>query len=107
VQKLDGDLVAGQRLTVVLGTGGSAMVFRPVVVTAVPAEKLCWLGSVGPHGLFDGQHCFVLTATADGTHLVQTETFSGLLVGPLTKGLIDRTAEKFAAMNAALKRRAG
>ncbi len=47
-----------------------------------------------------------LTAVANGTRLEQTETFSGLLAGRLTKDVIQETRREFQLMNTAVKRRA-
>ena len=56
-------------------------------------------------GLFDGEHSFLLEEAAGGTRFTQTETFRGMLVPVLGKGLA-ATQEGFQAMNEALKKRA-
>ena len=56
-------------------------------------------------GLFDGRHRFELTPTPAGTHLVQSESFSGVLVRPLRGFLDGGTLAGFRAMNEALRRR--
>lgn len=105
ITRVDGDFREGATIRIVLGTGPDSMVFRPTVLLVRPEQDLCWRGSVWIHGVFDGTHCIHLTAIAGGTHLEQTESFSGLLVGRLTKDVIEETQRKFQAMNTALKQR--
>lgn len=61
--------------------------------------------AAGVAGLFDGRHRFELTGTPQGTHLVQSESFSGLLVRPLRGFLDGGTLAGFEAMNTALRQR--
>ena len=50
-----------------------------------------------------GDHAFELQALpGDRTRFIQSERFSGILVG-LVGGTLDKTEHGFAAMNAALK----
>jgi hypothetical protein len=103
-----GSVQAGQRLTLRMEPpGGRAMTFRPQVTEVVPGEVLEWLGHLGVPGVFDGRHRFELSATPSGTHLVQREEFSGLLVRPLRRSLDGGTRAGFQVMNAALRERAG
>jgi hypothetical protein len=81
------------------------MTFRPQVTEVVPGGVLEWLGHLGVPGLFDGRHRFELTATPSGTHLVQREEFTGLLVRPLRRSLDGGTRAGFQAMNEALRER--
>jgi hypothetical protein len=81
------------------------MKFRPAVLVVRSEQDLCWRGSVLIRGVFDGTHCIHLTAVTGGTHLEQTESFSGLLVGRLTKDVIEETQRNFQAMNTAIKQR--
>jgi hypothetical protein len=85
--------------------GGRAVTFRPQVTTVSPGSALEWLGHLGVPGLFDGRHRFDLIPTDSGTHLIQHETFTGLLVRPLRRSLDTRTRAGFEAMNDALRRR--
>ena len=105
IQRVDGTLAVGARVVIALGDEADRMEFRPVVLDMVPGSVLRWRGSLGPGGLFDGEHSFVLTAEGGGTKLVQSERFSGLLVGRLTEGLLQDTGDSFGAMNSALKAR--
>ena len=105
ITRVDGDFREGETIRIVLGNGPDSMVFKPTVLVVRPEQDLCWRGSVLIRGVFDGTHCIHLTAVTGGTHLEQTESFSGLLVGRLTKYVIDETQRNFQAMNTAVKQR--
>jgi hypothetical protein len=53
-----------------------------------------------------GEHRFVLEAQGEYTRLTQSEHFTGILAGRLTRGIIDETIEAMQQMNRALKVRA-
>ena len=107
IQKLEGELRAGAKLTVkVQPPGRRSATFRPTVLTAEPARELRWIGRVLIPGIFDGEHSLVLEPTATGgTRFTQAERFSGVLVR-LLSGDIDSTEVGFRQMNEALKARA-
>ena len=105
ITRVDGDFREGETIRIVLGNGPDSMVFKPTVLVVRPRQDLCWRGSVLIRGVFDGTHCIHLTAVTGGTHLEQTEFFSGLLVGRLTKDVIEETQRNFQAMNTAVKQR--
>ncbi len=100
--EIKGDLRLEARLSVSFKGG---MTFTPVVTALEPGRVLEWLGRLYVRGLFDGRHRFELVPTAEGTRLVHTEAFSGLLV-PLLRGMLKKTERDFVAFNEALKRRA-
>jgi hypothetical protein len=106
MDRIDGTAEVGRRLVVHLaGRGGRGTTFRPTVLVATPGKELRWLGRLGPGGLFDGEHSFVLTANPDGsTRLVHSERFSGILVALFRSATADSHAG-FEAFNEALKRR--
>jgi hypothetical protein len=106
ITRVDGDFREGATIRIVLGAGTDSTVFKPTVLLVRPEQDLCWRGSVWVRGVFDGTHCMRLTAVANGTRLEQTETFSGLLAGRLTKDVIQETRREFQLMNTAVKRRA-
>lgn len=85
---------------------GSAMTFNPTVTEVREPERFEWLGSLMVAGLFDGRHRFELEPTPAGTHLVQSEEFTGLLVPLLWRSLDSKTRAGFEAMNEGLKTRA-
>jgi hypothetical protein len=108
IRSISGTVEAGGRLTVsIQPVGGRAMTFRPTILVAQPNTELRWLGHLLFPGIFDGEHCFKIAASASGgVRLTQGETFSGVLVS-LAKASLDRgTKPGFIAMNEALKARA-
>lgn len=99
-----GTVEPGERLALRLQPpGGRALPIRPTVTEVVHGSVFEWLGHLGVPGLFDGRHRFELTATPQGTRLVQSESFSGLLVRPLRSFLDGGTLAGFRAMNDALR----
>ena len=106
ITRAEGAAEPGRRLSLRMKpAGGRALTIRPRVTAASPGTTLEWLGHLGIPGIFDGRHRFELTATPAGTHLVQSETFGGVLVRPLRRSLDTGTRAGFEAMNAALRRR--
>jgi hypothetical protein len=81
------------------------MTFRPTILRVRPAQELRWKGHVLLPGIFDGEHRFLLVPHGSQTQLIQSEEFTGLLVGRLTKGILQDTTEQMNAMNMALKGR--
>jgi hypothetical protein len=87
--------------------GGVAMTFRPKVLKAERERELRWLGTLGPRGLFDGEHSFRIVPLGEvRVRFLQTERFTGLLVSPLMLLIRNSTLRGFEAMNRALKLRA-
>lgn len=103
--RIEGRLAPGEKLAItVRPPGGSEMNFAPTVLAVVPNSELVWRGDLPIPGLFTGEHRFRLEPAADGrTKLVQSEKFTGLLIGPLTRSMLDHTAAGFAEMNLAVK----
>lgn len=101
-----GDVEVGARLMLRMQPpGGRAMTFRPRVTVAEPSRTLEWLGHLGLPGIFDGRHRFELQPHADGTRVVQSETFTGVAVPLLWRTLEDSTRTGFEALNAGLRSR--
>jgi hypothetical protein len=87
--------------------GGIAMTFKPKVLNAEPERELRWLGTLGPRGIFDGEHSFRIVPLGEGrVRLLQSERFTGLLVPLLILLVRNSTRRGFEAMNQALKLRA-
>lgn len=88
-------------------SGTKGMMFRPTVLSAVPARELRWLGRFLVRGLFDGEHRFSIQPIADRRiKFRQSELFSGILV-PLFKDTLDKDTKRgFEEMNRALKMKA-
>ena len=107
VRRLGGELRRGAELEAEIAPpDGRAMKFKPTVVVAEPERELRWLGRFLVRGLLDGEHAFRLEPLAGGrTRFVQSERFTGLLVGLVRKTLA-KTQLGFEEMNWALKRRA-
>lgn len=105
IHGLEGNLAVGEWLTAEIGEPGNTFTFRPIVLAFVPERQLIWRGSALRPGIFDGEHSFILSPQGNGTRFTQTETFTGLLVGPLTHAFIEDTKAGFNAMNLALKAR--
>lgn len=103
----EGIVAVGQRLTNRLEPpGGRAITIKPTVTEVQHARVFEWLGRLVLPGLFDGRHRFELVPEGDGTRLVHSEHFTGLLVPMLKKSLDTTTIAGFRAMNTSLKARA-
>ena len=102
-----GTVAPGERLVNHLEPpGGKPLTFKPRVTEVDEGRTFEWLGRLGLPGVFDGRHRFELVPHGDGTRLIQTELFTGLLVPMLGKSLVTGTVAGFRAMNFALKTRA-
>lgn len=104
VVSLEGDVKVGNQIKVLISPPeGSAMTFKPKVLVFEPEKELTWLGTLGFKGLFDGEHSFKLVRNTDGTTtFIQSEKFSGILVG-LFSGTLGKTKRGFEMMNQKLK----
>lgn len=99
-----GTLAVGEILTLRMLPGGKPQTFTPEVLAVRENEELRWLGALRWSWLFSAEHRFALSAVGDGTRLVHSEVFRGVLV-PLLDNMIDQTERDFRALNAALKER--
>lgn len=107
VTSLVGDLAVGERLVIRLAPpGGKPVTFKPTVTDVDAGRCFEWLGRLVVPGLFDGRHRFELLPDGDGTRLLQTERFAGVLVPLMRRSLDTHTRAGFEAMNTALKARA-
>src|SRR5690348_13125008 len=106
IVRIEGRPEPGARLRVeIKPPGRSAMAFSPTVLAARAGKELRWRGRLLLPGIFDGEHAFELAERGGTCIFRQSERFTGLLV-PLLGGALEATERGFAAMNAALKRRA-
>ncbi|WP_256255860.1 hypothetical protein [Streptomyces sp. MUSC 14] len=80
------------------------MVFTPTALESEPARRLRWRGHFGVPGVFDGVHGFEPTPRDGGTHVLQSERFSGLLV-PFSGAVITPSEKGFQALTDALRER--
>ena len=106
IRRISGELRSGARLEVrIEPPGGRAMTFKPTVRAVEPNRELRWLGRLLFRGVFDGEHSLRVEPLEGGrSRFVQSESFSGLLVG-LVKSRLGKTEAGFEQMNAALKAR--
>lgn len=75
------------------------------MLVAEPGRELRWLGRLLLPGIFDGEHSLRVEPIDERrTRFVQSERFSGILVGA-SKRTLDKTETGFEQMNAALKAR--
>src|SRR5690606_37959409 len=80
---------------------GSAMTFRPIVVTNSTNTKLEWKGKLLFQGLFDGKHTFQLIENQNGTTtFLHKEEFSGFIIRFFDP---QKTKDGFRQLNLALK----
>ena len=107
IRSISGPLGIGSRLRVTIAPGERRpMSFSPTVLNAEPGKELRWRGRlVLPH-LFDGEHSFRITPTADGgVQFDQTERFTGILVPLLSRKFYEDVRSSFRALNEALRTR--
>ena len=106
IKQFSGTLKAGETINVTIQPdGGSAMTFTPLVLKAEQNKELRWIGKLGFKGVFDGEHYFIISQTADGKTLFKHgENFSGMLAPLLLAMIGDDTLKGFKAMNQALKK---
>jgi hypothetical protein len=107
IHRVDGPLAVGAKLEVEIEPPASRpMKFKPTVLEIAEQHRLRWLGRFLMPGLLDGEHTFELEPLSGGrTRFVQTERFSGILVG-IFRSTLDKTERGFTDMNQALKVRA-
>ena len=106
IRSIDGETRVGSQLEVrIEPPGARGMTFRPMVRAAEPGREVRWLGRLLVPGLVDGEHRLALEPLTGGrSRFIQSERFSGLLVG-LLSGTLAATERGFEQMNEALKRR--
>ncbi|HKS99617.1 MAG TPA: SRPBCC domain-containing protein [Rugosimonospora sp.] len=105
IQRAEGDLVVGRRVKFRMHPpSGRPVTIRPRVLTAAPERELRLRGALP--GIFSGEHWFTLEPTAGGrcTHVIQGETYRGLIV-PLIGRVLAAALAGFQTHNAALKQR--
>jgi hypothetical protein len=106
IRRISCELREGARLEVrIEPPQARATTFKPTVRSLEPNRELRWLGRLFVPGIFDGEHCLSIEPLeSNGSRFVQSERFSGILVG-LAKGTLWKTDVGFEQMNAALKER--
>ena len=106
ITRIHGVLMVNEVLSVTHHVpGGPSLAMTPRLVR-VEDHEIAWLGHLWIHGLFDGEHHFVIRPeNGESCTFIQYEAFRGLIV-PFAGRLIERTRQGFETMNMALKRRA-
>jgi len=103
IKSIKGNIKVGEKFQAEIGNFS----FKPTTKVYEEQRELTWLGRLLIPGIFDGRHSFVFTEKPDGTTtLVQSESFSGILVPFVKKKLNSEVREEFEAMNKSLKERA-
>ena len=100
-----GNVTVGQRITLRSKhpASGRLMTVKPRITAARPGTELRWTSSLP--GIISGEHAFTLTPAGNGTRVIQSETFRGLLARFPGKTFTSAEAS-FQALNEALKERA-
>jgi hypothetical protein len=105
IREATGTLAVGETLTLSMSSGGGApRTMTPEVVALRENAELRWRGVLWWPWVFGAEHQFALSAAGDGTRLVHSERFFGVLV-PLLGRLIAQTELDFEDLNEALKER--
>lgn len=99
--QVTGRMAVGEQLTVEIHKpNGEETSVQPHLLRLEPDRELTWGGGI--HGLFYGEHVFLLEEMGSGrTRLIHKEDFTGLAVQFVPLEAID---EGYAQMNEALKR---
>ncbi len=105
IKSVQGELKVGEQLEVlIVPEGENGMKFTPEVLVADTNRELRWIGKLGVHGVFDGEHYFILERLDDNrTRLFHGEEFSGLLAPILWSLIEDSTLKGFTSHNQSLK----
>ncbi len=108
ITAISGRPAEDERLDIVLARpNGRRRRVRPTVIRVSPARQFRWFSRLGPGGLFDGEHYFVLEPQEDGTtRLTHGERFTGVLA-PVMAGPLGQAATGVEAMDTALAERIG
>lgn len=108
IREISGDLSVGNKISVTMEIKGRKPdTFKPVLLSVVPNEKLCWRGKNFIKGIFDGTHHFGIEPFENGTvRFIHGESFKGILSGWILRKIGEKTLAGFEKMNLALKNRA-
>jgi hypothetical protein len=107
IRAAHGEVRQGAKIRVTVGSAGRRpMTFSPRLLVADPPKELRWLGRVGLPRVFDGEHSFRLEPVGrSATHVVQHESFRGLLVPMMGSRLYSDSQKGFDELLRALKKR--
>ena len=106
IVKSKGEARLGGKLENSMKKKDKVMVFKPIIIKLKEKEELEWLGSLFFKGLFDGYHSFTIEEVdVNKVKVIQSESFKGILSGPILKSIKEETTKGFIAMNKALAKR--
>ncbi len=106
IRRVTGAARPGEQLMIELNSSGRTTTIQPTILVVQPERELRWIGRLFVPGVFDGEHSFVIEPQGENrVHLVQSETFRGVLV-PFSGAILNNTERSFREMNQALKERA-
>jgi hypothetical protein len=98
-----GEIAVGNQIMLhSMAPNGRVRTVRPKILVVDPGVELTWKATIP--GLIGGIHRFELSPEGNGTRLVQSETFAGILV-PVSGQIIARAEAGYHAVNKALKKR--
>jgi hypothetical protein len=101
--RASGQIAVGNRIMLHnMAPSGRVRTVRPKILVVEPGVELTWKATIP--GLMGGTHRFELSPVGNGTRLVQSETFHGILV-PVSGHVIARAEAGYHAVNQALKKR--
>lgn len=104
ITNAEGTLAPGEVLTLRMMVSGKPQTLTPEVLAVREHAELRWREALRLSWLFSTEHSFALSIAGEGTRLVQSEVFRGVLV-PLLRPTIEQAERDFRALNAALKER--
>lgn len=106
IRRIDGPLAPGAQLTFTVATGPERTVVARARILAIDVNRrLVWGGGL-PLGLFRGEHTFLITPTARGVVLENSEWFTGpVAMLTIRDARLQAQRLAFEAFNEALRRR--
>jgi hypothetical protein len=107
ILRLEGTPRTGERLKARVQTPNLPRItIRPLVLRVDPERELRWLGYWLVPRIFDGEHVFRIEPRGDSrSAFIQSETYTGLLVPWIWKGMAGNIRAGFEKMSRALKQR--
>lgn len=105
VNKAGGSAAMGEALTMTMAgeDGSDAQSYSPVITQFNAPNSFRWNAKMGAAFLFSNDKIVELTETDSGTHLVHSETFSGLMATMMWGKMKEGVPPMLNSMNGALK----
>lgn len=106
IRQLEGDLVPGRRLRVILRLGSRSMRFRPEVTVVRPDREIRWRVRQPVRRILEVERVFEFKPVGPSTtRFVQWEVARGLMAPVVMAIMAPKIARGYAALNLALKGR--